>query len=87
MWGVVEPLLPKVEWRARHPGRKQHPDRLVFQRILFVLHTGIGWEHLPQELGFGSGMTCWTIVLLVLTVLPDAVCHLASVCQDPCAPG
>ena len=27
--------------------------------ILFVLHTGIPWEFLPQELGFGSGMTCW----------------------------
>jgi transposase len=26
---------------------------------LFVLHTGIAWEHLPQELGYGSGMTCW----------------------------
>jgi transposase len=26
---------------------------------LFVLHTGIGWEHLPQELGFGCGMTAW----------------------------
>jgi transposase len=24
-----------------------------------VLHTGIRWEFLPQELGFGSGMTCW----------------------------
>ena len=24
-----------------------------------MLHTGIGWEHLPQELGFGCGMTCW----------------------------
>ena len=31
----------------------------MFQGILFVLHTGIAWEHLPQELGFGSGMTCW----------------------------
>jgi len=31
----------------------------VFQGILFVLHTGMAWEHLPQELGFGSGMTCW----------------------------
>ncbi|MFG2311445.1 IS5 family transposase [Streptomyces sp. NPDC048566] len=28
-------------------------------RVLFVLHTGIQWEYLPQELGFGSGMTCW----------------------------
>jgi transposase len=27
--------------------------------ILFVLHTGIAWEFLPQELGVGSGMTCW----------------------------
>jgi transposase len=26
---------------------------------LFVLYTGIPWEFLPQELGFGSGMTCW----------------------------
>ncbi|GAA3354555.1 hypothetical protein GCM10017744_013080 [Streptomyces antimycoticus] len=40
-------------------GRKRRPDPLVFQGILFVLHTGIAWEHLPQELGFGSGMTCW----------------------------
>lgn len=31
----------------------------MFQGIPFVLHTGIAWEHLPQELGFGSGMTCW----------------------------
>nr|WP_107393290.1 IS5 family transposase [Streptomyces agglomeratus] len=59
LWAVIEPLLPRVERRARHPGRKRHPDRLVFQGILFVLHTGIAWEHLPQELGFGSGMTCW----------------------------
>ncbi|WP_328435376.1 transposase [Nocardia puris] len=29
------------------------------QGILFVPITGIGWEDLPQELGFGSGMTCW----------------------------
>lgn len=56
---MVEPLLPRVERRVRHAGRKRHPDRLVFQDILFVLHTGIAWEHLPQELGFGSGMTCW----------------------------
>ncbi|MFD3890457.1 transposase [Streptomyces microflavus] len=24
-----------------------------------VLHTGIQWDYLPKELGFGSGMTCW----------------------------
>lgn len=59
LWTAIEQLLPKVGRRARHPGRKRHPDRLVFQGILFVLHTGISREHLPQELGFGSGMTCW----------------------------
>jgi transposase len=30
----------------------------VLSGILFVLYTGIPWEFLPQELGFGSGMTC-----------------------------
>jgi transposase len=24
-----------------------------------VLRTGIAWEDLPSELGYGSGMTCW----------------------------
>ena len=24
-----------------------------------MLYTGIPWEFLPQELGYGSGMTCW----------------------------
>jgi len=44
---------------AFYPGRKPFDDRLALQGILFVLHTGIGWEHLPRELGFGCGMTCW----------------------------
>ncbi len=26
---------------------------------MFVLRSGIPWEMLPQELGCGSGMTCW----------------------------
>ena len=59
LWARVEPLLPRVERRFRFPGRKRLPDRQALQGILFVLHTGIGWEHLPQELGFGCGMTAW----------------------------
>lgn len=35
------------------------PDRQALCGILFVLHTGIQWECLPQELGFASGMACW----------------------------
>jgi transposase len=31
----------------------------VLSGILFVLKMGIPWEHLPRELGCGSGMTCW----------------------------
>src|SRR5262245_25708639 len=57
LWGLIEPLLPQQERRYRYPGRRRLEDRLVLHGILFVLHTGIGWEHLPQELGFGSGMT------------------------------
>jgi transposase len=58
-WSRIEPLLPKRQRRFRYPGRKPLDDRRVLQGILFVLHTGIGWEHLPQELGFGCGMTAW----------------------------
>src|ERR1700747_2749474 len=59
LWARVEPLLPKVERRYRYPGRKRLDDRKVLSGILFVLYTGIPWEFLPQELGFGSGMTAW----------------------------
>ncbi|MGW0630720.1 transposase, partial [Streptomyces sp. NPDC002758] len=53
LWALIEPLLPVVERRPTHPGRKRLDDRRVLQGILFVLHTGIQWEWLPQELGFG----------------------------------
>ena len=59
LWGLIEPLLPKKERRFRYPGRKRLPDREALQGMLFVLHTGIAWTHLPRELGFGSGVTCW----------------------------
>ncbi|MFC4894480.1 transposase [Streptosporangium amethystogenes subsp. fukuiense] len=54
--GGDEPLLPQRQRRFRHPGRKRLDDRLALQGILFVLHTGIAWEHLPQEL---VGMPAW----------------------------
>jgi transposase len=34
-------------------------DRACLNGILVVLTTGIGWQQLPQQLGYGSGMTCW----------------------------
>ncbi len=60
LWARIEPELPVVKRRSRYPGRKRLPDRRVLTGIiLFVLKTGIPWEDLPQEMGCGSGMTCW----------------------------
>ena len=59
LWKIVEPIIPKCKRRFRYPGRKPISDRAALTGILFVLKTGIGWEHLPKEMGCGSGMTCW----------------------------
>ena len=59
LWELVEPLLPKRERRSRYPGRRRLSDREALSGILFVLYTGTAWMHLPRELGFGSGITCW----------------------------
>src|SRR3954470_10909399 len=59
LWRRVEPLLPRVGRRFRYPGRKRLPDRQALQGILFVLHTGMAWRHLPAELGFGGGSSCY----------------------------
>ncbi|MFF4230086.1 IS5 family transposase [Streptomyces sp. NPDC001820] len=59
LWDRIDPLLPRRERRYRYSGRKRLPDRKVLCGILYVLHTGVQWEHPPQDLGFGSGTTCW----------------------------
>src|SRR5438876_10467327 len=60
LWEILQPLLPPPKPRRRHhPGRKPLDDRKALTGILFVLKTGIPWEDLPQEMGCGSGMTCW----------------------------
>jgi transposase len=58
LWDTVAPLLPP---KPGHPegGRPFVPDRAALAGIIFVLKTGIPWEYLPQEMGCGSGMTCW----------------------------
>lgn len=58
LWALIEqPLLPP--WPERSPGPRPVDDRRCLQGILFVLYTGITWQQLPLELGFGSGQTCW----------------------------
>ncbi|AKM33241.1 transposase (plasmid) [Pandoraea faecigallinarum] len=60
LWQLIESLLPEVKPRAKSdPGRPRVPDRAALDGILFVLKTGIRWNHLPTRLGFGSGATCW----------------------------
>ncbi len=59
LWEVVRPLIPQPARRFRYPGRKRLDDREALNGILYVLHTGIAWHDLPQEFGYGSGVTCW----------------------------
>lgn len=60
LWHLMEPVLPLPKARRqKYPERKPISNRQALTGILFVLKTGIPWEYLPQELGCGSGMTCW----------------------------
>ena len=58
LWAVIEPLLPPEPPKAKG-GRPRVSNRKCLTGILFVLKTGVPWEDLPQEMGCGSGMTCW----------------------------
>ena len=58
LWEVIAPLLPPEPPKPKG-GRPRVPDRAALTGILFVLRTGLPWEYLPQELGCGSGVTCW----------------------------
>ena len=58
LWAEIQPLLPPEPPKPKG-GRPRLPDRAALTGILFVLHSGIPWEMLPQEMGCGSGMTCW----------------------------
>ena len=58
LWTLIEPLLP-LERPKPKGGRPPIPHRAALTGILFVLKSGLPWEMLPQEMGCGSGMTCW----------------------------
>lgn len=49
---AAKPGPKLVEGEPRVPGRQALCG-------MFVLHTGVQWEYLPQELDFGSGLACW----------------------------
>lgn len=59
LWKRLQPLLPPPPTRrCRFPGRKPLDYRGILTGILFVLKTGIAWDDLPAELGWGCGQTC-----------------------------
>jgi transposase len=58
LWALVAPLLPPEPPKPKG-GRPRLPDRACLTGIIFVLKSGIQWEMLPQEMGCGSGMSCW----------------------------
>jgi transposase len=58
LWEIIEPLVP-THMPSPKGGRPRVPDRACLTGIIFVLKTGLPWELLPQEMGCGSGMTCW----------------------------
>jgi transposase len=58
LWNAVAALLPA------HPpspkgGRHRLPDRLCLNGIVLVLREGLRWQSLPNQLGWGSGSTCY----------------------------
>jgi transposase len=58
LWRAIEPLIPPEPPKPKG-GRPRVSDRACLTGIIFVLKTGLPWEYLPQEAGWGSGGTCW----------------------------
>ena len=58
LWEIIEPLLPPEPPKPQG-GRPRVEHRAALSGIIFVLKSGIPWEMLPQQMGCGSGVTCW----------------------------
>ena len=58
LWEIIQPLLPPEPPKPKG-GRPRVAGRAALTGIIFVLKSGIPWEMLPQEMGCGSGVTCW----------------------------
>src|SRR5258706_8786617 len=59
LWTIIAPLLPSEPPQPKGGRPRTIADRAALTGIVFVLKSGIPWEMLPQEMGCGSGMTCW----------------------------
>lgn len=58
LWNEIEPLLPRERPKPKG-GRPPVDRRACLTGIVYVLRTGMPWRFVPQELGCGSGVTCW----------------------------
>jgi transposase len=58
LWEAIAPLIPPEPPKPKG-GCPPVPPRKALGGILLVLRTGIGWQELTCEMGFGSGSTCW----------------------------
>lgn len=61
LWRRVLPLLPRpsVYPRSRqYAGRRPADSKKALAGIIFVLRTGVPWEHLPATSEWPSGYTC-----------------------------
>lgn len=87
LWSRIQPLLPKPKVKNRHrqyAGRKPTPARKALTGIVFVLRTGVPWEHLLATSEWPSGHTClrwlrrWQRAgvwrKLLLTLLSELAC-------------
>ena len=58
LWEAIAPWLPPERTDVRG-GPPRVSNRAALAGILFILRHGLRWRDLPQELGYGSGVTCW----------------------------
>jgi transposase len=58
LWDAIAPLLPEPTPSPKG-GRPPVLNRACLEGIIFVLKSGMPWQMLPTELGYGSGSTCW----------------------------
>jgi transposase len=59
LWARLQPLILIPPRRYRFPGRRRSDNRAALEGILFVVRTGIAWNHLPTTAFGASGATCW----------------------------
>ena len=58
LWERIEGFFPPRKPQLKG-GRPWISDRSCLTGIIFVLRSGIPWNMMPAEIGYGSGVTCW----------------------------